>query len=210
MKNLKNNIKSIIGEEMKIKDARLVISATSYEQYPSELPAIALAGRSNVGKSSLINTVLGRKSLARTSSTPGKTRTINFYIVNEAFYLVDLPGYGYAKLSKKEKEKWSDIMEEYFERANIRCLFLLLDIRHEPKDSDLQMLEFCYHYNIPVEIIATKSDKLTKNQLSKNIAMLKRELNLNSIEHIHPHSSLNRAGTEEILELISEIIGYEE
>src|SRR5690625_2120476 len=129
---------------MKITKAEIVISAVSQKQYPKDgLPEIALAGRSNVGKSSLINKLINRKNLARTSSKPGKTQTLNFYKMNETFYFVDVPGYGYAKVSKKEREKWGVMMEEYFEtRSTLQAVLLITDIRHDPTEDDLQMYDF--------------------------------------------------------------------
>ena len=140
---------------MKIKDIRMDMSAVKKEQYPDDgLPQIAFVGRSNVGKSSSINTLLNRKKIARVSQTPGKTRTINFYKINSEFYFVDLPGYGYAKLSKEEKSSWGKVMEEYFINSkNLIHVFILVDIRHEPKEDDVLMLDFVRHYGIPVSII---------------------------------------------------------
>lgn len=193
---------------MNITSSKLVISAVKKEQYPcDEYPSIAMAGRSNVGKSTLVNSLLNRKMLARVSSTPGKTRTINFYLANEEFYLVDLPGYGYAKLSKIEKENWGKVMEEYFMSArNLKCLFLLLDIRHEPKDTDIQMYNFCRYYEIPIRIILTKSDKLTKNKINQAISNMKKIFNLREDEKIFSHSSLNKNGRDEILQDMEKLI----
>lgn len=192
---------------MKINDVQMNLSAVSPAQYPKdEFFQIAFVGRSNVGKSSAINTLLKRRSIARVSSSPGKTRTINFYMVNEQFYFVDLPGYGYAKLSKSEQEHWGKMMEDYFIKSEkLIHLFLLLDIRHEPKDSDVQMYEFAKHWNIPVTVIATKSDKLKKSQIQKHISILRKKLNLPSQEKIFPISSLNKTGDEEIWRRIIEV-----
>lgn len=192
---------------MKINDVQMNLSAVSPAQYPrDEFLQIAFVGRSNVGKSSAINTLLKRRSIARVSSSPGKTRTINFYMVNGQFYFVDLPGYGYAKLSKSEQEHWGKMMEDYFIKSEkLIHLFLLLDIRHEPKDSDVQMYEFAKHWNIPVTVIATKSDKLKKSQVQKHISILRKKLNLPSQEKIFPISSLNKTGDEEIWKRIIEV-----
>lgn len=161
---------------MKIHKAELVISAVDKSQYPKDdLPEIALAGRSNVGKSSFINKMIGRKNLVHTSSKPGKTRTLNFYRINDRFYFVDVPGYGYAKVSKKEREKWGRMMEDYFEtRKNLCAVVLIIDSRHLPTNDDLQMYEYATYLNIPLIIIATKVDKLSKNKWDKNVNDLKK------------------------------------
>lgn len=161
---------------MKIHKAELVISAVDKSQYPKDdLPEIALAGRSNVGKSSFINKMIGRKNLVHTSSKPGKTRTLNFYRINDRFYFVDVPGYGYAKVSKKEREKWGRMMEDYFEtRKNLRAVVLIIDSRHLPTTDDLQMYEYATYLNIPLIIIATKVDKISKNKWNKNVHDIKK------------------------------------
>src|SRR5690606_38281162 len=150
---------------MKVTDAEVVISAVSKKQYPNEgVPEIALAGRSNVGKSSFINKLINRKSLARTSSKPGKTQTLNFYKINGSFYFVDVPGYGYAKVSKKEREKWGKMMEEYIQtRETLKAVLLITYVRHEPTRDDVQMYDFLKYYELPVIVIATKLDKVPKN-----------------------------------------------
>lgn len=191
---------------MKIRDIQMNMSAVKKEQYPDDgLPQIAFVGRSNVGKSSSINTLLNRKRMARVSQTPGKTRTINFYKINREFYLVDLPGYGYAKLSKEEKASWGKVMEEYFINSkNLVHVFILVDIRHEPKEEDVMMIEFVRHYDIPVSIIATKSDKVTRNDAAKSKLAIKKKLNLVG-EQIFPISALKKIGAEEIWAHILEI-----
>ena len=191
---------------MKIRDIQMNMSAVKKEQYPDDgLPQIAFVGRSNVGKSSSINTLLNRKRMARVSQTPGKTRTINFYKINREFYLVDLPGYGYAKLSKEEKSSWGKVMEEYFINSkNLVHVFILVDIRHEPKEDDLMMIDFVRHYDIPVSIIATKSDKVTRNDAAKSKIAIKKKLNLVG-EQIFPISALKKTGAEEIWAHILEI-----
>lgn len=184
---------------MKIKKAEFIKSAVSKEQYPQDgLPQIAFAGRSNVGKSSCINTLLERRSIARVSQTPGKTRTINFFLVNEDFYLVDLPGYGYARTSKEERLAWGRVMQAYFEQnPALRHLFLLLDIRHEPKDEDLMMYEYALHYGIPVTVIATKSDKISRGAYQKSYSLMRKKLKAQQLR-IFPLSSLKKTGREEI------------
>lgn len=191
-------------EFMKINDVQMNLSAVKPEHYPKDnLLEIAFAGRSNVGKSSAINTLLKRRSIARVSQSPGKTRTINFFTVNQQFYFVDLPGYGYAKLSKAEQEHWGKMMEDYFiQSSKLIHLFLLVDIRHEPKDTDVQMYEFSKHWNIPVSVIATKSDKIKKSQLLKNISIIRKKLNMSKEEPVLPISSLKKTGVDEIWEKI--------
>ena len=147
---------------MKINSVKLVISAVRRSQYPTdEKPEFLLVGRSNVGKSSFINTLIGRKNYARTSANPGKTQTINFYLVNDQFYLVDAPGYGFANLGKQKRKKFGLMMEDYLiNRPNLKQVFMLIDFRHEPTDDDLMMYNFLKHYKIPVTIVATKTDKI--------------------------------------------------
>ena len=198
---------------MKIKDIRMDMSAVKKEKYPDDgLPQIAFVGRSNVGKSSSINTLLNRKKIARVSQTPGKTRTINFYKINSEFYFVDLPGYGYAKLSKEEKSSWGKVMEEYFINSkNLIHVFILVDIRHEPKEDDVLMLDFVRHYGIPVSIIATKSDKVTRNDAAISKRTIKSKMKLEG-ERILPISALKKTGVEEIWNHVLEIYrenGYE-
>lgn len=157
---------------MRINSVNLTISAVRKSQYPTDQkPEYLLVGRSNVGKSSFINTIINRKNYARTSATPGKTQTINFYLVNEEFYLVDAPGYGYARLSKKDQKKFGLMMEDYLTgRGNLKQVFMLVDFRHRPTKDDILMYNFLRHYNIPVTIVATKSDKLgiTHHQKQRN------------------------------------------
>ena len=162
---------------MKVKISDLEKVAVKKETYPANnLPEFAFAGRSNVGKSSFINAMLGRKNLARTSSTPGKTRTINFYKVNEDLRLVDLPGYGYAKVSKKEKDSWANIINEYLEtRENLLETILLVDIRHDPTQLDLQMYDYLLASGFSGIVIATKKDKISKSTVKKNIDNIARK-----------------------------------
>lgn len=192
---------------MKIMKAEFIKSAVTKEQYPDDLlPQIAFVGRSNVGKSSCINTLLGRRSLAKVSQNPGKTRTINFFLVNEDFYFVDLPGYGYAKTSKEERKSWGQVMSRYFEHnSRLKHIFLLLDIRHEPKADDVVMLEYALHYQIPISIIATKSDKISKGAYSKSFALIRKKLGAGELP-IFPLSSLKKTGKEEIWTVIAQDI----
>lgn len=184
---------------MKIYDLQMNMSAVRKEQYPDDgLPQIALVGRSNVGKSSMINTLLNRRNFARVSQTPGKTRTINFFMVNKNMYLVDLPGYGYAKLSKQEKDSWGKIMEEYFTKSkNLNHVFVLVDIRHKPKTDDVNMVEYIRYHDIPLSIIATKSDKLTRNQQNQSVKIISDTLKVGK-EEIFMLSSLKKTGQDEI------------
>ena len=157
---------------MKIKNVELVISATRRSQYPTDKkPEYLLIGRSNVGKSSFINTLINRKNYARTSSRPGKTQTINFYNINDEFYLVDAPGYGYAQVSKTKRKKFGLMIEDYIiNRKNLKCVFLLVDFRHRPTNDDILMYNFLKYYKIPTVIVATKSDKvgITLQQKQRN------------------------------------------
>ncbi|RLL47947.1 YihA family ribosome biogenesis GTP-binding protein [Oceanobacillus piezotolerans] len=193
---------------MKVTDAEIVISAVSQKQYPSEgLPEIALAGRSNVGKSSFINKLINRKNLARTSSKPGKTQTLNFYKINNMFYFVDVPGYGYAKVSKKEREKWGTMMEEYFQtRDTLRTVLLITDIRHEPTRDDIQMYEFLKHYELPVMVVATKLDKVPKSKRAKHIKRTKDTLQMSKDDVILPFSSETAEGKDEAWGYIKQYI----
>lgn len=197
---------------MIIKKAELIISAVKMEQYPSTVvPEIAFAGKSNVGKSSTINALLNRKKLARTSGQPGKTQTINFYNINDAFNFVDLPGYGYAKVSKQEKEKWGSMIETYLKnRSQLMEVVLLVDIRHEPSLNDQQMYEWIKSYNYTGYVIATKADKLSRSQQMKNIAVIKKSLNIKDNNLIFPFSSMSKTGVEEAWTLFENILGLDE
>ena len=169
----------------------------------TELMEIAFAGKSNVGKSSLINALLNRKSLARTSATPGKTQTINFYNVNKELYLVDLPGYGYAKVSPKEKEQWGKLIERYLNTSKkLRAVFLLIDIRHEPTANDKMMYDWIVYHGYNPIIIATKLDKLKRSQIQKHVKMVKQGLNLVPGTKVIPFSSVTKQGREEIWDLV--------
>lgn len=184
---------------MKVNQAELVISAVSKKQYPTEpLPEIALAGRSNVGKSSFINKIIQRKALARTSSKPGKTQTLNFYKINDAYSFVDVPGYGYAKVSKKEREKWGKMMEEYFaERENLNMAVLIIDIRHDPTEDDVTMYDFLKHFDLPVTVIATKLDKIKRGQRAKHLKRIIEVLELEEEDTVIPFSAETGEGKED-------------
>lgn len=189
---------------MKIRSCEFIISAVSKNQYPiDELPEIALAGRSNVGKSSLINMLLNRKKLARTSSTPGKTQTINFYLINKEFHLVDLPGYGYARVSKKSKEEWGKIIETYLTtRDKLVEVIQLIDIRHKPTQQDIQMYNWIKHFGFKGIVVATKLDKIKKSQRHKQISLIRSTLEMNKDDILIPVSSVNREGKEKLWETI--------
>ncbi|WLT01218.1 ribosome biogenesis GTP-binding protein YihA/YsxC [Lactobacillus helsingborgensis] len=165
---------------MIIKNSSYAISAVREEQYPTDnLPEIALSGRSNVGKSSLINTLLGRKNLARTSGQPGKTQTLNFYLVNDDFYLVDVPGYGYARVSQKKRKQFGEMIQDYLEtRANLQGLIILIDGRHDPTKDDIAMYDYALYLNLPILVVCTKIDKIKKNQRNQVISALSHKLDL--------------------------------
>ena len=170
-------------------------------------PEIAFAGKSNVGKSSLINGLMNRKSLARTSSQPGKTQTINYYNVNGCIYFVDLPGYGYAKVPVKEKEKWGKMVENYLHKSRqLKAVFLLIDIRHEPSANDRQMYEWIVSQGFDPVIIATKLDKIKRSQVAKHIKMLKDGLKVKPNTPLLPYSAMTKQGREEIYTLLDDYL----
>lgn len=171
-------------------------------------PEVAFAGKSNVGKSSLINGLMNRKALARTSSQPGKTQTINFYNVNEEMYLVDLPGYGFAKVSQAEKEKWGKMIEKYLHTSkNLKAVFLLIDIRHEPSANDKMMYDWILDQGFAPIIIATKLDKLKRSQVQKQMKIIKETLRLRPGTTVIPFSAETKQGRDEIWGLIDELTG---
>ena len=177
----------------------------------NSLPEIAFAGKSNVGKSSLINGIMNRKSIARTSSQPGKTQTINFYNVNEAFYLVDLPGYGYAKANESVKAQWGKMIERYLRSSRqLRAVFLLIDIRHEPSANDRQMYQWICHQGYHPIIIATKMDKLNRSQIPKAVKTVREGLETEKDTVIIPFSAQTKQGREEIYDVIDSLLAGEE
>ena len=193
---------------MIIKSVEFLTSAVRKDQYPPEgVPEIAFAGRSNVGKSSLINLLTNRKKLAKVSQNPGKTRTINFFTVNGSFRIVDLPGYGYAKVSKAEAEKWGPMMEAYLSsRPDLLKVVQLVDIRHAPSAQDRQMYEYLQYYGLDGLVVATKADKVSRSEQSRNLAVIRRDLKLKKGDRVIPVSALNKTGTEEILAAMEEIL----
>ena len=187
---------------MIIKKAELEAVTAKRNQYPEDnLPEIAFAGRSNVGKSSLLNLLTGRKKLAKVSGSPGKTRTINFYRINDAFRIVDLPGYGYAKVSKSISESWGDMMETYFQnRQGLIKVIQLVDIRHAPSKQDVEMYQYLRHYGLDGIVAATKADKVSRNEMQKCIRQIRTTLELSQDDKVIPVSSLKRTGHQQLLE----------
>ena len=184
---------------VKILDVKLTISAVRKSQFPNDgKTEFLLVGRSNVGKSSFINTLINRKNFARTSSIPGKTQTLNFYLINDYFYLVDAPGYGYAKVNKQLKDKFGLTMEDYLEgRENLKMVFMLIDFRHKPTEDDLLMYKYLKYYNIPVTIICTKVDKVSKNSHEKLLNQISKTLEINK-EELILFSSVTKIGKQEV------------
>lgn len=193
---------------MKINKSELEAVAVKPSQYPEpNLPEIAFAGRSNVGKSSLLNFITGRKSLARVSGTPGKTRTINFYLCNDEFRIVDLPGYGYARLGRAENADWGKMMESYLEkRENLLKVIQLVDIRHKPSAQDVQMYEYLKYYGFDGIVVATKADKVSNNEKAKCIKEIRKTLDMNKNDIVIPISSLKKTGDEELLDVVENLI----
>ena len=189
---------------MNFRNVEFLISAASKENFPTKrLPEIAFAGKSNVGKSSLINGLLNRRALARTSSQPGKTQTINFYNVNDDLYFVDLPGYGYAKVSVEVKAKWGKMIERYLKKSKmLKCIFLLIDIRHDPSANDKLMYDWIVSNGYKPVIIATKLDKLKRSQIQKHVKMVREGLGLAKEDILIPFSAETKQGRDEIWVLI--------
>ena len=196
---------------MIINSAEFVTSAVKAADYPAgELPEVALAGRSNVGKSSLLNKLVNRKRLARISNTPGRTRLINFFRVNGAFHLVDLPGYGYAKVPLREKESWREMVEGYLmTRQNLRGVVMLVDSRHPPTAQDVQMYHWLKHRGMDAVVIATKADKNSRSRLLQSLKVIRAALPLAGGDHLLPFSSETGQGREELLEIIARWVGCE-
>ena len=196
---------------MRIIRSELEAVAVRPNQYPDvSLDEIAFVGRSNVGKSSLLNLLTNRKSLARVSGNPGKTRTINFYLINDAFRFVDLPGYGYAKVSKSITADWDRMMDDFFkQRKNLKRVVQLVDIRHEPSKLDVQMYEYLRSYGLDGLVCATKADKISGNQKQKNLSVIRKSLSLGKEDKIVPVSALKKTGHDVLLDYIAEELGIE-
>ncbi|MFC0361043.1 ribosome biogenesis GTP-binding protein YihA/YsxC [Enterococcus canintestini] len=184
---------------MKVHNAEIVISAVAPKQYPeTDLPEIALAGRSNVGKSSFINTLIERKNLARTSSKPGKTQTLNFYLIENTLHFVDVPGYGYAKVSKTERAKWGQMIETYLtQREQLKAVVSLVDMRHEPSIEDVQMYQFLKYYDLPVIVVATKADKIPRGKWNKHESVIKKALDFDKEDTFIIFSSVTKEGKDQ-------------
>lgn len=197
---------------MKITSVNEPIVAVRRSQYPLDnLNEFMLVGRSNVGKSSFINCLVGRKNIARISSKPGKTQTLNFYLVNEKFYLVDVPGYGYAAVDKKTQEKFGKMIEEYLEkREELKRVFMLVDFRHKPTEDDVLMYNFLKYYNIPVTVVATKVDKIGSSKREANKKIISSTLDLVVGDDLILFSSVTKLGKDKILEKISDLINDED
>ncbi len=193
---------------MKVNLAEFIISAVSPTQYPTTgLPEIALAGRSNVGKSSLINTLIQRRGLAKTSSKPGKTQTLNYYLIEEKFYFVDLPGYGYAKVSKSRRDEWAKMIDYYLStRPTLRRVMHLVDIRHEPTSDDKMMYDWLAHYNEEVLVVATKMDKIKPSQVDKHLKVIRKKLDFRSCDKLIAFSTETKKGTAQVWEEIEKYL----
>lgn len=185
---------------MEVHNVELTISAVRPEQYPQgNLPEIALAGRSNVGKSSLINTLINRKKLARTSSQPGKTQTLNFYNVEHQLNFVDVPGYGYARASKQDREKWGAMIEEYFaQRQQLAGVISLVDSRHVPTQLDQQMIEFIHYYQFPLLVVGTKIDKISRSRRNQSESVIRKTLQLTADDQLVLFSAVDRTGKDDV------------
>jgi GTP-binding protein len=193
---------------MIIKKAEYVASAVKPDQYPQDnKPEIAMAGRSNVGKSSLINRFLGRRNLARTGGTPGKTQTLNFYCINDAWYFVDLPGYGYAKVAKEVKSRWGKMMEDYLgRRGNLLAVIQIVDIRHLPSTEDQEMQDWLRRKGIPVLVVATKADKIPRGKWPQHLKKIALSLSIEDWQLILPFSAETGLGREELHEAVEQIL----
>ncbi len=197
---------------MKIKTAEIQAVTGRRDQYPPDtMKEIAFAGRSNVGKSSLLNLLTGRKKLAKVSGSPGKTRTINFYLINNEFRIVDLPGYGYAKVAKSMSEDWGRMMDEYFQhRDGLVKVVQLVDIRHDPSKQDVQMYEYLKHFGLDGLVVATKSDKISRNEMQKNMARIRKVLGMSKDDILIPVSALKKTGHEQLLDAMEAVLAAAE
>ncbi len=193
---------------MKINNVEMTVSAVRRSQYPiDDKPEFMLVGRSNVGKSSFINTIIHRKNFARTSSRPGKTQTLNFYLVNDEFYFVDVPGYGYAAVNKEQQKKFGMMIEDYIKnRSQLRTIFMLVDFRHKPTEDDVLMYNFLKHFEIPVILVATKIDKVSKNAREKQKRLIKDSIDLVLGDELVLFSSVSKEGKLEVQEILDKLI----
>lgn len=194
---------------MKVNKAEYMLSAAWQSQWPDEsVPEVCLAGRSNVGKSSFINTMLSRNGLAKVSGTPGKTRTLNFFNVNDVLRFVDVPGYGYAKVNDNIKKQFGKMIETYLEKRNtLKCMVLLVDLRHKPTNDDVMMYDYVKYYDIPVIVVATKEDKVKRSELKKNEKLIKETLNFHEEDYFLRFSSLKKIGVDQAWQYIEELCG---
>lgn len=193
---------------MRITKSELEAVAVKPDQYPADdLPEIAFAGRSNVGKSSLLNLLTGRRKLAKVSGSPGKTRTINFYRINDAFRIVDLPGYGYAKVAKTTSDDWGRMMEVYFQqRKGLRKVIQLVDVRHKPTAQDIQMYDYLRYYGLSGIVVATKADKVSRSELQKNLAVIRKTLTFTAEDRVLAVSALKKSGWEQLLSEMDRVL----
>lgn len=193
---------------MKVTKAELMISAVGSKQYPpGQRPEIGLAGRSNVGKSSLINKLINRKRLAYTSQTPGKTQTLNFYLINDLFIFVDVPGYGYAKVPDKERQKWGEMIESYLTgRQQLQAVILIIDSRHPPTDDDVLMYNWLKYFSLPVIVVATKSDKVKKSRIRRHLQTITETLNIEADDPLICFSAETAAGKNELWQAVKSFI----
>lgn len=196
---------------MKVNKAEYILSAAWESQWPEEsVPEVCLAGRSNVGKSSFINTMLSRNGLAKVSGTPGKTRTLNFFNVNDVLRFVDVPGYGYAKVNFDVQEQFGTMIEGYLEkRSTLKCMILLVDLRHKPTKDDVMMYEYVKYYDIPVIVVATKEDKVKRNDLKKNEKLIKETLKFHDEDYFVRFSSLKKIGVDQAWQYIEHLCGFD-
>lgn len=203
-----DKIRIDLGDFMQIDSVELESIAVRQSQYPkAKYPEFLLVGRSNVGKSSFVNTLINRKNFARTSSKPGKTQTLNFYFVNKKFYLIDVPGYGYAKVDKGTSKKMGMMIEEYIKtRESLKHVFLLIDYRHKPSEDDVLMYNFLKYFNLKITIVATKYDKITKNNRMKQDKLIKDALSLSEEESFIPFSTITKKGREEIYQILDKYL----
>lgn len=193
---------------MKVIKSQLDAVAAKPVQYPPDnLPEIAFAGRSNVGKSSLLNLITNRKKLAKVSGSPGKTRTINFYLINDTFRIVDLPGYGYAKVSKSMSENWGEMMELYLQnRKGLKKVIQLVDIRHKPTAQDIQMYDYLRYYGLDGIVVCTKADKVSRNEMQKNISIIRKTLDLSKEDKVIPVSALKKTGYDVLMNEVEKLL----